>query len=146
MIPSLDTAIRFCTLSCDTQRFKRFCLKGLKLDAGVMAMFLYWAVSLRSLSLDRCEMDSSQRKQRHHQGARHLAAALQRNTNMENLNWANLKDGVLLPILRSLGESLNVLRYSPRYTNNSKSWLVVSLAIQSFLGSTTFLRRFELTS
>ena len=70
----------------------------MRLSADDISMFVDTASSITSFSLDGCDMEPSEREQ----GTRILAAALQRNTNIETLELGELEDIYAVPILRGL--------------------------------------------
>ena len=63
-----------------------------------LAILLDSAKSLTSLSLSGCDMEPAEREQ----GARDLAAALQRHANLKELELEDLEEVYMLPILQSL--------------------------------------------
>jgi len=63
-----------------------------------ISTFVDNATSITSFSLHHCDMDPAEREQ----GTRSLAAALQRNTNIETLELSEVEDIYTVPILESL--------------------------------------------
>ena len=95
--------------------------------------------SITSFSLWGCDMESTEREQ----GARDLAAALQRNRNIETLRLCSLEDIYTIPILEGLRSnvSLKTFVFSPCVSFSGAA----AHALQHLLESTTSIRRFELT-
>jgi len=99
-----------------------------------ISRFVDTASSVTSFSLQSCAME---------QGAgSDLAAALQRNTNIETLQLWKLDDLYAIPILEGLqsNTAVKTLNFSP--TNFYLS-AEMSLALQHLLDSTTLIHRFE---
>ena len=67
-----------------------------------ISTFVDNASSITSFSLCNCDMEPAEREQ----GTRDLAAALQRNTNIETLELFRLDDIYTVPILERLGSKL----------------------------------------
>ena len=104
-----------------------------------ISTFLDNASSITSFCLDKCDMESSDGQQ----GARSLAAALQRNTNIETLRLMWLKDIYAVPILEVLGSNTSVKTFvfTPVFDPNV---VATSHALQRLLESTTSIQKFEL--
>jgi len=114
-------------------------LKWFRLPTDISS-FLVNSPSITFFGIRCCDMDPAERQQ----GARSLAAAIHRNTNIETLGLGSLADIYSIPILEGLGSnvSLKTLIFSPSsYTNASE---VASHALHQLLESTTSIQRFEL--
>ena len=109
-------------------------LKWLRLPTDI-STFVDNASSITSFRLYKCDGE---------QGARSLAAALQRNKSIETLRLGRLEDIYAVPILEVLGSnvSLKTLIFSPTTTNIISD--AASHALQHLLESTTSIRQFEL--
>ena len=99
--------------------------------------FVNTASSITSFSINGCYMDPAERQQ----GARSLAVALQRNTNVETLKLSRLEDIYGDPILEGLrlNTAVKSFSFSPNHSPRA-----TSLAIQQLLRSTTSIQKFEL--
>jgi len=120
-----NTAIRMVELSC------------LRLPADI-STFLDNASSITSFTLWGCDMEPAELEQ----GARDLAAALQRNTNIQTLKICKLEDIYAIPILEDLqlNTSVETFSFYPRRSGPSDA---ASLAIQNLLEFTTSIQKFE---
>ena len=103
-----------------------------------ISMFVNAASSITSFCLVKCDMEPAERDQ----GARELAAALHRKTNIERLELFQLEDIYAIPILEGLGSnvSLTTFIFSPCVPLSDAA----PRAIQHLLESTTSIQRFEL--
>ena len=101
--------------------------------------FLNNVSSIRSFKLFDCDMEPAEREQ----GARSLAAALQRNTSIESLELGRLDDIYAFPILESLrfNTSVKTFIFFPSSIPNVPD--TTSHTLQRLLESTTSIRRFE---
>ena len=81
-----------------------------------ISKFVDNASSITSFSLCNCDMDPAEREQ----GARSLAAAIQRNSNIEHLELNNLEDIYAVPILEGLrsNTAVKTFIFSPTYATN----------------------------
>ena len=106
----------------------------LRLPADI-STFLDNASSITSFILWECDMEPA--------GARDLAAALQRNTNIQTLIIYKLEDISAVPILEDLkfNTSVETFIFYPRRKSFSDA---TSDALQHLLESTTSIQRFEL--
>ena len=111
-------------------------LMSARLPADV-STFLDNASSITSLKLYACDMEPGEREQ----GASSLAAALQRNTNIETLELNSLEDIYALPILESLrsNTSLKTFIWEGGVWDEE-----LALALQRLLESTTSIQTIEL--
>jgi len=105
-----------------------------------ISTFVDNASSITSFRLYDCDMEPAEREQ----GTSDLAAALQRNTNIECLELWKLDDLYTIPILEGLGSnvSLKTFIFTPISTTNMSD--ATSHALQRLLESTTSILRFEL--
>ena len=111
-------------------------MRWLRLPTDISA-FVDNASSIASFKLFDCDMEPAEREQ----GARDLAAALQRNTNIETLKLRSLEDIYAVPILESLrsNTSLKTLIWKENALADE-----TGPALQRLLESTTSIQRFEL--
>ena len=102
-----------------------------------ISTFVDNASSITSFSIHNCDMEPAERQQ----GARNLAAALQRNTNIQTLKLSRLDDIYTTTIFNSLrsNNSLKTLIFHPQNLSDAASH-----AIQPLLEFTTSIQRFEL--
>ena len=112
-------------------------LTWLRLPTDI-STFLDNASSITSFCLDTCNMDPAERQQ----GARDLAAALQRNTNIETLKLIRMEDIYIIPILEGLRSNTSVKTFMFSAATHFSD--AASHALQRLLDSTTLIRRFEL--
>ena len=105
-----------------------------------ISTFVDNASSITSLIICDCDTEPTEREQ----GASSLAAALQRNTNIETLELSKLDDIFAIPILEGLrfNVSLKTLIFSPTSAMNVSD--ETSHAIHQLMESTTSIQRFEL--
>jgi len=115
-------------------------LRWLRLPTDI-STFVDNMSSITSFSLYDCDMAPAEREQ----GARNLAVALQRNTNIQSLKIVELDDIYAVPILESLrsNTSVKALIFSPA-SSTTNTLDEVSHALQELLESTTSIQRFEL--
>ena len=95
--------------------------------------------SLTSFIISDCDMNPAERQQ----GARSLAVALQRNTNIETLELDGLEDVYAIPILEGLRSNTSLKTFI--WKGNVWGGQTAP-ALQRLLESTTSLQRFELVS
>ena len=119
-----NTAIRRVGLTC------------LRLIPSDISTFLDNASSITNLRLWNCDMEPGEGGQ----GARDLAAALQRNTNVETLQLNRLDDIYAIAILEGLRSNTSVKTFTFCMGNFSDA---ASHALQHLLESTTTIQRFE---
>jgi len=107
-----------------------------------VSTFVNTASSITSFSIYACDMEATEREQ----GTRALAAALQRNTNIETLKLSRLEGIYTVPIFEGLGSniSLKSFIFTPTTINATYISGATSHALQRLLESTTSIRRFEL--
>jgi len=100
-----------------------------------ISVFLDNASSIKKLCLHDCDMDPAERQQ----GARDLAAALQRNKNIETLEIDSLNNIDTVPILEGLRSnvSLKIFMFLPCRLD------AMSDALQELLESTISIQRFD---
>ena len=117
---------------------RRLDFQWLRLPTDI-SMFVNTASSITSFCLYECDMDPAEQQQ----GARSLAEALQRNTNIESLELSKLGDIYAIPMLEGLRSnvSLKIFIFSPCDIFSD----AVSHALQELLESMTSVRRFELS-
>ena len=89
--------------------------------------------SITSFCLYECDMEPAERQQ----GARSLAVALQRNTNIDTLKLDSLEDIYAVPILEGLRSNVSLKTFI--WKGNAPA-----PALQHLLESTTSIQRFEL--
>jgi len=131
-------------------------LAGLHLPTEI-SMFVNTASSITSFCLDTCDMEPAERDQgagelaadmepaeRDHQGARELAAALHRNTNIKLLELFQLKGTYFLPILEGLRSNVSLKTFIFSPCGALSGWDATSSSLQHLLESTTSIQRFEL--
>ena len=102
----------------------------MRISGDDLLSFLDTASTLAKLSIFSCEVEPAGR------GVGALAAALQRNTNIQTLALSNLDDAVFLPILHGLQQSNTTwtdLKVSPVGTASC-------MAVRSFLGHNSSVR------
>jgi len=116
---------------------RRVFLVYLRLFVGI-STFVDTASSIEILNLYGCDMDPSEREQ----GARHLAAALQRNTSIQTLSLTFLDDVCMCSILQRLRAN-STLKHILLGGNPFSD--AVSRAIQQLLESTTSILVFGVT-
>ena len=108
-----------------------------------ISTFLDTASSIASFTLSDCDMEPTEREQ----GTRALAAALQRNTNIETLKLSNLPDLYTTAILESLRSNSSMKTFIFAYfsisTRTRVSDATWHAAVHQLLESTTSLQRFE---
>ena len=115
-------------------------LSWLRLPTDI-SMFVDNASSITSFRLHSCDMEAAVRGQ----GARRrLAAALQRNTNIETLELDNLEDIYAVPILEGLRLNTAVKSFTFTTSSNTNISDEASHALQQLLESTTSIQRFSL--
>ena len=109
-----------------------------------ISTFVDNASSITSLSLYDCDMEPGEREQ----GARNLAAALQRNKNIQSLGLNRLNDIYTIPILEGLRSNvfLKTFIWTPAYSATGESEIsdATSHALQHLLGSTSSIQKIEL--
>jgi len=118
-----NTAIRSVDLQC-------VCL-----PIDTISTFVDIASSITSFSINGCYMEPANRQQ----GARSLAAALQRNTNIKHLKLSEMEDIYAIPMLEGLRFNSAVKSFAI----NIPPWKTF-VAIQQLLESTTSIQKFGL--
>ena len=113
-------------------------MRWLRLPTEISA-FVDNASSITSFSIYGCDMEDAERQQ----GARSLAAALQRNTNIKTLALSRLDDIYAVPILEGLrlNTAVKTFIFNSSSTNLSDE---TSHAVHQLLQSTTSIQKFEL--
>ena len=114
---------------------------GIRLPTDI-SIFVDTASSLTSFGLYHgCDMEASEPEE----GARRLAAALQRNKNIQSLQIFHLDDIFTIPILEGLrlNTSVKTFIFYPTFAPNVSD--ASSHALNQLLISTTSIQRFELT-
>ena len=114
-------------------------LRWLRLPTDI-STFVDNASSITSFSLYNCDMDPAERQQ----GARSLAVALQRNTNIETLELSSLEDIYAVPILEGLRSNTSLKTFVFSGTALTDISDATSHALHQLLESTTSIQRFEL--
>jgi hypothetical protein len=117
-------------------RVKHVKLRQLLLSGDLMASFLDAAASIATLELEECDIMAPG-------GVLAVAAALQRNSNIQRLKLDDRNKRNLIPILNSLASSTQIMELSLVLHGPS---LNISLAVKHLLVSTTTIQRFNLNS
>ena len=106
-----------------------------------ISTFVDTASSIASFSIYGCDMEAAEQEQ----GARDLAAALQRNANIGTLELSRLEDIYTVPILEGLQSNtfLKTFIFSPTSASTNNISDATSHALQRLLESTTSIKRFE---
>jgi hypothetical protein len=108
-----------------TVQFRR-----LRLSGDLLAAFLDTATFLQAVTLDECSMQFPAQE-----GAIAVAAALQRNANIQQLKLKGLSDNILIPILNSLSSNASVAELELALdTSSEEVSLAESLAIKDLFG------------
>ena len=107
-----------------------------------ISTFVDTASSIASFSIYGCDMEAAEQEQ----GARDLAAALQRNTNIGTLELSRLEDIYAVRILEGLQSNtfLKTFIFSPTSPTTNMISDATSHALQHLLESTTSIQRFEI--
>jgi len=115
-------------------------LDSMRLPTDI-STFVDNASSITSFVLYECDMAPGEREQ----GARNLAAALQRNKNIQSLRLTRLDDIYIIPILEGLRSNvfLKSFAFTPAYSDILESDAVTD-AFQHLLESTSSIQRIEL--
>ena len=130
---SADQAFPFLLAIQQNPKVQTVRLDCLQLSGTSFASFLDSATSVTALALCRCGMEAPG-------GARAIADALQRNTNIETLLLDRLSDIDLHPILNSLASNTGVQELVFRNVNSLGE---SSLALRRLLQTTMTIRQFE---
>ena len=117
-------------------------MRWLRLSTDISA-FVDNASSITSFRLFDCHMEPAEREQ----GTRSLAAALQRDTNIETLELCMLEDIYAIPMLEGLRSNVSLKTFIFSVTSAYSATEVsdaTSQALQHLLESTTSIQKFEL--
>jgi hypothetical protein len=108
----------------------------LRLSGDSMAAFLDAATSVTTLTMERCIIEAPG-------GALGVAAALQRNTNIQQLKLDYLDETDLIPILTGLASNTTLQELQLGFLETRPS-LAVSRALKNLFESTATIQQFEL--
>ena len=105
-----------------------------------ISTFLDNASAIKSFCLYNCDMEPTEREQ----GARSLATAFQRNTNIESLDFCRLASIYTIPILEGLRSNVSLKHFMFLPCGSFSDAALSHGELQGLLESTTSIQKFEL--